>query len=106
MVRGGRWVISSNEPRRNPPAQIMSPEKRTIWFPAKTHGWGWSPPVCWRGWVVIMTYLLLLAGGAYVFPMGRLGFVFYVIGLSVALTAVCWLKGEKPAWRWGKKDER
>ena len=81
----------------------MSSKKRTIWFPAKTHGWGWGPPVCWQGWGVVLIYVTLLAGGAYALMPRKTAFVLYVIGLSLALMVVCWRKGEKPAWRWGKR---
>lgn len=83
----------------------MNESKRTIWFPAKTYGWGWGPPVCWQGWVVMAVYLALLAAGARWFFPRKPAFVGYAITLSLALVAVCWWKGEKPAWRWGKKKE-
>ncbi|HTJ78698.1 MAG TPA: hypothetical protein VL357_06845 [Rariglobus sp.] len=84
----------------------MNTPKRTIWFPAKTYGYGWGPPVCWQGWVVVGVYVILLAGGAIWFlpEKSTRGFVAYAAGLSLALTGVCWLKGEKPAWRWGRRD--
>ena len=31
------------------------------WFPAKRHGWGWSYPRTWQGWVVVAVYLALVA---------------------------------------------
>ena len=27
-----------------------------------------------------------------------------IVALVALLTAVCWMKGEKPRWRWGKDD--
>lgn len=81
----------------------MNTPKRTIWFPAKTYGWGWGPPVCWQGWVVVAVYLALLAGGASWFLPRKPEFILYAVGLSLALMGVCWWKGEKPAWRWGRK---
>ncbi len=83
----------------------MSSDKRTIWFPAKTYGYGWGPPICWQGWVVMGIYGVLLAGGAIWLLPGKPAFVLYTSGLTLALCFVCWLKGEKPAWRWGKKKE-
>lgn len=84
----------------------MNAPKRTIWFPAKTYGYGWGPPVCWQGWVVVGVYAVLLAGGAIWFLPGKTteGFIAYAAGLSLALTVVCRLKGETPAWRWGRRD--
>ena len=76
---------------------------RKIWFPAKRYGWGWGLPVAWQGWVVLAVFAALVAAGAvFVLPSrGQFAFVGYVIVLCLALTAVCWLKGERPKWRWG-----
>ena len=35
----------------------MSEDQATIWFPAKRYGWGWSFPVTWQGWLVVLAYL-------------------------------------------------
>jgi hypothetical protein len=50
----------------------MNPPEKKIWFPAKRYGWGWGPPTCWQA---LLTLLLI---------------------------GICYLKGEKPRWRWGK----
>lgn len=82
------------------------PEQRTYWFPAKRYGWGWGFPATWQGWVVIAVYALLAAAGVIVIvPAARPGaFVAYMLLLSALLTLVCWLKGEPPRWRWGRRD--
>lgn len=80
---------------------------RKIWFPAKTYGWGWGPPVCWQGWAVTAGYVAALALGAGVIfrdPKAAPQFVVYALALSAALVAVCWWKGEEPKWRWGEKS--
>lgn len=81
-------------------------DAKQFWFPAKTCGWGWGPPRCWQGWVVMAVYLAALVVGAVLIlrkteraPI----LVGYSLGLSVLLCLVCWWKGEKPEWRWGKK---
>ncbi|MGH8461101.1 MAG: hypothetical protein ACRESS_05800 [Stenotrophobium sp.] len=81
----------------------MKPEPKTFWFPAKRYGWGWGPPNCWQGWAVIVLYAaLLMAGAAVLLPQRDIpAFIAYTIILSALLTLVCWLKGEKPRWRWG-----
>ena len=83
----------------------MDTPKHKIWFPAKSYGYGWGPPTCWQGWVVIAIFFLLTGIGAAVFLPGGLAgcFVVYTAGLSIGLTIVCRLKGEKPRWRWGKE---
>jgi hypothetical protein len=79
-----------------------SPEKK-IWFPAKTHGWGWGPPVCWQGWVALALWFLLLLAGTPLLTRSVLAFVIYSLVLNAALIFLCWWKGEKPRWRWGDK---
>ena len=86
----------------------MPPAPRKIWFPAKTYGYGWGPPRCWQGWMVTVLYVVLLCGGSVVILRDKSNmpwFLLYVLGLSLALIFVCWLKGEKPEWRWGDKDK-
>ena len=83
------------------------PSAKKYWFPAKRYGWGWGWPSSWQGWVVLCTFIALVALGSFVFPPDKqLGlYLAYVGALSVLLIAICWLKGEPPRWRWGG-DER
>ena len=79
-----------------------APEKK-IWFPAKRYGWGWGPPACWQGWVVMAVWLLLMGLSAWLLsPRHPLIFQGVVGFLVIFLIAVCWWKGEKARWRWGK----
>ncbi len=80
----------------------MQPTERTVWFPAKKYGWGWGLPNCWQGWVVLTTYLGLLFGGAFLVAKHTGLYVGYAGTLSIVLIIICYLKGEKPCWRWGK----
>jgi len=75
------------------------------WFPAKRYGWGWGIPNCWQGWVVFIGYFVLMALAALMYlPQQRTGaFLGATAVLTVALVAVCWVKGEPPEWRWGDK---
>ena len=73
------------------------------WFHAKRYGWGWGMPASWQGWVVLVGWL------AIVLPMSPLiatrsmpWFFVFIIVMSVALVAICWIKGEPPKWRWGR----
>ena len=76
------------------------------WFRAKRYGWGWGLPLTWEGWVVLAAFIVLTVAACVVFPPTRAApaFVASVVGLSVLLVAVCWLKGEPPRWRWGDDD--
>ncbi len=83
----------------------MPTEKDKFWFPVKTYGWGWGLPNCWQGWLVMAVYVALICCAAFLLNPGRhpAFFIIAVLALSGALTWVCWLKGEKPGWHWGKE---
>ena len=40
--------------------------ERRYWFPAKRFGWGWGPPATWQGWCVLLVFLALVLGDAFV----------------------------------------
>ncbi|KWK84683.1 hypothetical protein WM16_02795 [Burkholderia ubonensis] len=84
----------------------MASNGKRIWFPAKRYGWGWDLPVTWQGWVALLLYMLGVAASAWLLPPHDAPFAFgsCVAVLSAALVVVCWLKGEKPKWRWGDND--
>lgn len=81
------------------------PDKRTYWFRAKEYGWGWGLPLTWQGWVVFAAFFLLVISGALVLlpKYGPAVFLPYTVLLVLILIGVCWLTGEPPRWRWGKK---
>jgi lipoprotein signal peptidase len=78
---------------------------RTYWFPAKRYGWGWGLPSAWQGWLVMAIFAILVIGGAFMLlpTHGSLVFVAYTACLCLGLVAVCWVKGQPPAWRRGGK---
>jgi amino acid transporter len=81
----------------------LKPDEKKIWFPAKKYGWGWGPPKCWQGWMVLLAYFILLGAGAVLLLPKYLGlFLGYTAILVGALILIGFLKGEKPRWRWGK----
>ncbi len=84
----------------------MSIENKTIWFPAKRYGWGWGPPSTWQGWLVLAAYVVLLTVGSVYFLKREMVLAFIILTLSLTggLMLVCWIKGEKPEWRWGPKS--
>jgi hypothetical protein len=83
----------------------MTSNEKQYWFPAKRYGWGWGMPTMWQGWVVLGLFVsLVLAGVVTVRPTyGATAFAAYTGVLTLTLTAICWVKGEPPQWRWGKK---
>ena len=75
------------------------------WFPAKRYGWGWGLPRTWQGWVVIVSFALLIVLGKFLFPPKHdlVALIAYVLALILGLTTICWYKGEPLGWRWGKR---
>lgn len=74
-----------------------------LWFKRKTYGYGWTP-VTWEGWVftiawVIALYLLLTNINHDWINLAVL------IVMSGILFFVCYKKGEKPRWQWGKENK-
>jgi hypothetical protein len=48
--------------------------------------------------------ILVLLGAFMLLPTyGSFVFVAYAACLCLGLVAVCWVKGEPPSWRWGRK---
>ena len=84
---------------------IPSEGKKDYWFPAKRYGWGWGFPSVWQGWVTLLLYLGAISLSGYVFPPADMitSFILSTLVISVLLLAVCWIKGEPPKWRWGKR---
>jgi len=76
---------------------------KKYWFPSNRYGWGWGFPSAWEGWVTLIVYLGVLVTGAYfLMPGTELLFTLLIVGSSVVLVVVCWIKGEPPGWRWGE----
>ncbi len=75
------------------------------WFPAKTYGWGWGPPVTWQSWVVLVVYAAVLIAAGLLFSPGREPekLAACVAIASAILIGICWLNGEPPEWRWGSR---
>ena len=86
----------------------MKREKK-IWFKAKNYGWGWYP-VAWQGWILVLTYIVGMVSYALVADANAhsgsdalIGIALPFIALTSLLLGVCYMRGEKPAWRWGEK---
>lgn len=81
----------------------MTVDREALWFPAKRYGWGWGPPKCWQGWLVVVLYFLFIVLCAVFFLRhDRIAaFLLCAAILTAVLLLVCWIKGERPTWRWG-----
>ena len=78
--------------------------EKKIWFKRKLYGWGWYPST-WEGWVVIAVWaifftLAMLNVDHEVFK----NFLFIILS-TVVLVVICYKKGEKPRWQWGKRED-
>lgn len=85
----------------------MSLPKEQAWFPAKRYGYGWGLPARWQGWMVFLGYILALVAPTQLLstPGRTVGYIVYLILLSLVLVAICMWKGEKAGWRWGDHKE-
>ena len=82
----------------------MKKEKKEnkLWFKAKIYGWGWYP-CSWQGWLVILVWLLLFTFGIAKMDHEWLKNLVVIFILTLFLFWICYKKGEKPRWRWGKE---
>lgn len=74
--------------------------EKEIWFRTKRLGYGWGPPVHWKGWLVLLLYGLLMSGGISVLRHTRYpGTVLpYMTALTGFLILICIRKGGPPEW--------
>lgn len=85
--------------------QNMPLPKDQAWFPVKTYGWGWGLPCRWQGWVVFIVILGLMTGASYRFGLGHRTEAFIAsAAITIVLIVICWIKGERPRWRWGGRE--
>jgi hypothetical protein len=74
------------------------------WFRRKLYGWGWFPAK-WQGWLVISIWAILFTLSMIMIEendheIGRnIAVILVITGL---LIWICYKKGEKPKWSWGK----
>ena len=85
----------------------MTTPKKHYWFPAKTHGWGWGFPVTWQGWAALLLFVVLVSLSTIFFNPAQNwpAFVIFNSLATAVFLSLCFLKGEPPKWRWGKKSE-
>ncbi len=79
----------------------------TYWFRAKRFGLGWGLPLTWQGWLAFSLYLAsAVLSVVFLTPArcSRAVFGAVLLGLSLLMVVVCWLKGEPLRWRWGSDD--
>ncbi len=86
---------------------------KKLWFKAKRFGWGWTP-ISWQGWLVTLVYVAFLADTIInttkydknVSNSASDTLIFFAptfIIYTILFLGICYMKGEKPGWRWGGK---
>lgn len=91
--------------------EYLKDNPQGYWFRARWYGWGWVPAT-WQGWVVIaIWFALVLALGATVddaSPPREVAFTFFLplAILTGTLLRICWKKGERPHWSWGRPKKK
>ncbi len=82
--------------------------EQKLWFKAKRYGWGWYP-VSWEGWVIMLAYIAALVKIFIVIDLRShsvsdllIAFAPSFIIITGLFLTICYKKGEKPAWHWGK----
>lgn len=81
-----------------------------LWFKQRTYGWGWEP-ASWQGWLIVNSYVILTG----IYPLfcffnkielNVIVFSSIIALLTFGLIIICFIKGEKPQWRWGNKENK
>jgi len=76
-----------------------------IWFRRKLYGWGWFP-ITWEGWLVLLVWVAIFIDivqkDIQQYTIERFVFIILMVAL---LLLICFLKGEKPKWQWGRRIE-
>ena len=82
-------------------------DTKNYWFRAKRYGWGWGLPLTWQGWMILIVYTVMIIAGIIIFPPEEKLplFICWVVGFSIMILVICWIKGEPPSWRWGKDKD-
>ena len=71
------------------------------WFRAKRYGLGWGLPLTWQGWVVFLSWLLIVPLGVwFLTPSGKAVRGAFIGTMVVILLVICYWKGDPAGRRW------
>lgn len=73
------------------------------WFAAKKYGYGSGMPIAWQGWVLLLSYIAVMAGFAFVMERGDdVAFITACVGMVAATGLLLWIAKSRTAggWRW------
>ena len=77
---------------------------KKLWFRRKIYGLGWYP-VTWEGWVTILIWVILFTFGVVAIDHEWLKNLIVIILMTGILIWICYKKGEKPKWQWGRDNK-
>ncbi len=82
-------------------------DTKKYWFRAQRYGWGWGLPLTWQGWIIVIAYTVMIIAGIFIFPLNekKALFICWLVGFTILLLVICWIKGEPPRWRWGEDKD-
>ena len=78
--------------------------EKKIWFRRKLYGWGWTP-CTWEGWLVILVWVIFFATAMTNMDHEIFKNLLFIFLSVLFLIWICYKKGEKPRWQWGKRKE-
>jgi uncharacterized membrane protein YhaH (DUF805 family) len=79
-------------------------KNKKIWFKRKLYGWGWTPST-WQGWLVILVWAIFFGVAMLNIDHEWLKNYLFITLSTLLLIYICYKKGEKPRWQWGKRKE-
>lgn len=85
--------------------------KEKLWFRAKRYGFGWTP-ASWEGWMILAFFVafqvwnfLRIDATSHSNSDTIRPFIIQLALSVILLFFIANKKGEKLAWRWGKKED-
>jgi len=79
----------------------MSSLPKNYWFKRRRYGLGWYP-VTYQGWLAIAVYVTVVLVLPFTVDSSQ---ALPVVGFAtLLLVGLCYAKGPKPRWRWGKSS--
>jgi len=79
----------------------MSSLPKNYWFKRRRYGLGWYP-VTYQGWLAIAVYVTVVLVLTFTVDSSQ---ALPVVGFAtLLLVGLCYAKGPKPRWRWGKSS--
>lgn len=77
---------------------------KKIWFRRKLYGWGWTP-ISWEGNLVMIIWIVAFVSLISNITHYNYKSIFIILVMIGLLLYVCYKKGEKPRWQWGKNKD-